>query len=881
MAYIYAFAPDAEDCSTIGLVGALLDEDAQFELNAGEFGELTFSHPIDPYGKWQALVNGAILKTMVPMRLCPGVKEDGTYIASVDVYTVSASATKNQRYIYSKKEKGKKKKLLKVGTEVTVTGVADASSPTSRYKVKLGKTSGWMERAGLTRIQQNVPVAQDEGGLESVEPSYAVREQLFRVYEVSPQSDDNNPGSIDVSAHRIAYDLLGNLTTYTNDGLVTCLEACEGILENTLMPHDFSIYTDIGETHAGFDAEDKNPIEALVGPDEGVTARWNAEIVADDYDIYVLHRAGLDRGVSIEYAKNLIGVDVTEDVSDVANAIRPRGQTKSGSSLYLDGQIKNGVHVYNGNTPLPTGYQFYIDPDDNVNGTIIVRSTFDAETALPKIYLSEVSDAKVEKGNAGVTTAIARQKMVENAVGLFESGCDVAEISMSVDFVMLGDTEEYSQYKHLEPLFVYDTVHIRDRRVNVASDINLTSITWDVRHERVEEADFGSLKNLTASISGWQISSVSGGKIVPGTVDAGALGNDSVSVNHVQTNSINAQAMQTETFTADTAFVNQMNANSLTAVEAAINNISASNIHTNTLAAAFASLFSVVAGKISAREIEVGKLDAIVESVVTLTAGSADFDVETVRHLVSSVLQATVLTSGLARIENLYVTQANLMNATLDRLTLLAADGETYYDIGVGTDGSLTATVRDPATVNPATGTTTDGRNVLDASGMEDDPAVGYDVPSLDGLTIQAGEDGLLWVYQQALSVGKLRATEAFIGSAEIPSLQTAAIEAVGNSMTFSANQVIQMLVGVADGVRAWFTFGQDGLVTRKTGSKWSTRVAEDGYYIDHDDVIGHVGAFYKESANFRSLQVTKKAGQTNTDIRVRPTSTGGWVWTD
>ena len=153
MAYIYAYAPDAEDCSTIGLVGALLDQDAVFDLKAGEFGALTFKHPFDPCGKWRALVNGAILKTMIPVRVCPGVKEDGGYVTSVDVYTVSATATGSQRVVWSKQKTGRKKKLLQVGQEVAVTGVADPSDANSRFKVKRGRVSGWMERGGLTLTQ--------------------------------------------------------------------------------------------------------------------------------------------------------------------------------------------------------------------------------------------------------------------------------------------------------------------------------------------------------------------------------------------------------------------------------------------------------------------------------------------------------------------------------------------------------------------------------------------------------------------------------------------------------------------------------------------------------------------------------------------------------
>ena len=93
MAYIYAYATDAADCSTIGLVGALMDVDAVFEQQAGEFGELSFTHPVDEAGKWRALADGVILKAEVPVRLCPEI-ENGAYVSSVDIYTVSAGATR-------------------------------------------------------------------------------------------------------------------------------------------------------------------------------------------------------------------------------------------------------------------------------------------------------------------------------------------------------------------------------------------------------------------------------------------------------------------------------------------------------------------------------------------------------------------------------------------------------------------------------------------------------------------------------------------------------------------------------------------------------------------------------------------------------------------
>ena len=544
MAYIYAYAADAADCASIGLVGALLDEDAEFDLTAGEFGELTFRHPVDGYGKYRALQNGAILKTMVPMRLCPGLREDGTYIASVDEYEVARTATKNQRYIYSKKKDGRKKKLLKAGQAVTVTGVADASDDQSRYAVRLGRVSGWMERGGLTPTRWDVVVPSEPGGVEAVAPSYAVRQQLFRIYEVSPCAGAEAPGYIDVKAHRIAYDLLGNISFYRSAGVVSCRAACEGILGNTIMPHDFNIYTDIGDTRPGFDAWDKNPIEALLDPDAGVIARWGAEIVADDYDIYVLRRAGLDRGVRIDYGRNLTGVKVREDASKVVTAIRARGERANGGALYLDGHAVNGRHGYNYDAArntcadwLPEGYRFYALPDGTLRGSTVVREDRAAD-ALPCIEVLEVEDARVEKSGADVTAAVARRRLAAAAVARFEGGCDEPEISMEVDFVLLGDSQEYRQYRHLEPLFIYDTVHIRDRRVGVAADIDLVGITWQVRGERVSRAEFGALAGLMPAILNWQIKGLSGAKLLPGSVPAEKIAGESVTAELLKDGSV-------------------------------------------------------------------------------------------------------------------------------------------------------------------------------------------------------------------------------------------------------------------------------------------------------------------------------------------------------
>ena len=741
MAYIYAYAPDEDDCSTIGLVGALLDEDAEFNLKAGEFGELTFTHPVDPYGKWKALVNGAILKAMVPMRLCPGLKEDGTYVAAVDRYAVSATATKAQRVIYSgsgPSGSGKKKALLKVGQVVTVTGVADASDNNSRYKVKLGKVSGWMERAGLTRTQRNVPVEQDGGGLESAEPSYAVRQQLFRIYEVNPQTGGGDPGSIEVRARRIVYDLLGNLSTYKNNGSLTCRTACENVLRSAVMPHDFAIFTDIGDSHVGFDAMNVNPIAALIDPEDGVAARWGAEIVCDDYEIYVLRRAGLDRGVRIEYAKNLIGVDVREDVSGVATAIRPAGEDKSGNPLYIGGSVVDGRHVYNGGTALPDGLRFYTAPDGAVNGAIVVRDGYDSDSP-PRIHFEAVGDARVGKGSGDVTVAIARQMLVERAAALFDGGCDVPEIRMRVDFVMLGDTAEYAQYKHLEPLFVYDTVHIHDRRVGVRADIDLTELTWLVRPERVSAAEFGALTDMTASVSGWQISSVSGAKILPGTVGAGQVGDGAISARAIQADSVNADALQANSVTAG-----KVAAGAITAEKLDAGAVTADKLAANAVTAA-----KIDAHSVSAAVVQTTEFSAASANIADARIGSADIGFAQIKDANVEQLIARDAVTGRYYIRKLQVDNAQMVQATVGALVIKAGDGK-YYRLDFDGSGNLTPTEVTLTQGEITAGETADGRGSI----IETDLTV-QDLAAANMKGVNALID--------TLTAGRLYANQAFI----------------------------------------------------------------------------------------------------------------------
>lgn len=901
MAYIYAYAQDEIDTANIGLVGALLDQNAVFDLQAGEFGELTFKHPIDPWGKWEVLANGVLLKTEIPVRLVPEV-DDGAYIDSVDVYKVSLSATKYQRYIYyavtaskdptiktKKGEKTKHKKLLKKNTTVYVIENPRPADPAYRYKVRVGsgkkKVVGYMEKDGLTLIEQHKSIPQTQDGQEDLSASYAIQEQLFRIYAVDTEMDEGKVGTLTVRARRLAYDLLGNITGYKATTNVSCQQVCRGILNNTVFPHPFTVFSDIGNKHVGVDFRNRNPIEALIDPDDGVIGRWGGEVVCDDYDIYVLHHAGKNRGVRIRYGTNMQGIQCDADYSNVITAIRPIGEKANGEPLYLDGYRSGGVDKYNqgvsGTYNLPNGYRWAIDDDGNRKFNVIERNRDDGY-AVPKAYVLEVNDAKVQKQHKNtdpsetsvLTTAEARVMLVNAAVDMFNAGCDLPEISMDVDFTLLGDTQQYAQYRHLESLFVYDDIEIRHDRLGITAVEQLMSLKWDIRAERVIGATFGSLGNAVAKIPGFSLPSINGGKILPGTITGGQLATDSVSYDHIQANSINSDVIMARSITGDRIMAGEIeaghlkahavDAQAISAVEADINSITSATISTNTLAAAFANLFEIVANNIRAGTVTTDALDAVMASLVSASVGVLDVGFEHVKDLVAD---QSIIRAGEADalfIDRLSVTSANMVNAVISRLILVDDSGTdpAYYAVNVGSDGTINLEEVELSQEEIDAGQTSDGKPILTDTIVADD---------INGENIYGVNAIVATILTDALNAGQITATEALLASARIPALYTTAIAALGDTLTFSANQTIQFLLGVANNVNAWFTFGANGLEVRQGNSKWHTTTKADGFYIDHDEVAGHVGAFHEDTFEPRSIRMGR--------IIAKGNSSGGWSW--
>lgn len=639
MSRVYVFSPDNTDYSTVGECGSLMPKDGTYELIANGMGEIAFKHPLDKLGKYLFLQKDAVLKIEVPVRTMPEI-ESGQFVTQVEKWTVKQTATKNQRYVYTKAVDGKKIKTLKLGAEVVVTQKPDGGN---RWKIKSGKTSGWMLYSGLEQSVEII-IPDEATGIEEAAPAVESREQLFCIYDITRMDDE-----ITCYARPIRYDLLYNLTTFDTSKAVTLQESLDGVLNNCIIPHDFTAKTNISASRTGAHYADKDPIFAILDPDQGLAAEYRAQFVSDNFELFLLQKAGANRGFRIAFGENMTGISFNENTDKVATVIRPIGEKKDGKPLYLEG---DGVVV----SPLADKYR------------------------IRKIYPLYCTDCKV--GTNGVTTEIARARMREQAQAMFDSGADLPTVNVSVTFSDLGDTPRHKQYKNLKTVFLYDEVTVYHPRIGADLTTEVTRIVWDFVRDRMQTVELGSLMAMTPSVASWQIASgISGSKIAGGTIDSAQLKDEAISTRHVQAESINTQALQAESVTAEKIAAGAIDADK----------IKANALDTITLNAVTAKVESLTAADIST-----DRLAAALAEFTVLAAGTASFNQATIKHLVAQAMNLEYGTAGDVFINNLRVRYAQMVSATIGNLVIQASNGK-YYQIDVDADGKVTSA---PVTVS-------------------------------------------------------------------------------------------------------------------------------------------------------------------------------------
>lgn len=499
---VYYYEHDCTDFSTTGECGDLMPVECLFEEQKNGLSRITMRLAYDPWGKWAYPKVGGYVKAAVPVRVPPMIV-DGNYASTVARYETTSSRVN----VYVRQDENSPiTAVVDVGQRIygkntpaiienfipTVLKPYETDAPDEK------RLLGYFKRSSVRKVEE-ISIVPASYGMESITDLVTrLADQYFQIVEVT-QGDEY----VDVVAEHVFYELLTDYTSYKPDAQT---EISGSTCVNQILAKAygnagrFNISSSSSKTLKGIDFERKNIVEALLDPEKGACALYGMVLLRDNWDIYCLPEedVGYDRGFVVEYGKNLASIKHTEDISKTITRIFPYGKTSKGEARFIG------------------------------TGTKYVDSTHIDDYWPPRVMLL---DTGITIGKDGVTESNIDSKLREAAQKEYDDNkIDVPRLTMEVDFVSLGDTEEYAQFRNLDKVYLYDKIKVIDRFRGYQYAAEVVGVVHNVRTGVLEKVTLGSLDNTDAKrkVAVWQVPEVDGTNIRLKSIGLGVLGEGSV-----------------------------------------------------------------------------------------------------------------------------------------------------------------------------------------------------------------------------------------------------------------------------------------------------------------------------------------------------------------
>lgn len=506
---IVVYDPFEGDYVSLGLAVLHPTECTVTEEAGGDYS-LKLVHPLTATGEWAYIQPFTQLKVPVPLCVTPFVSaEDSTiltvgvevWMASEDCYLYSATSATLWPAWQSGRHYSVGDKVSHNGTNYVCTtthgGVtiwnssfwtAGNMDPPKKKAIASGtqiyvteQKSNWLTVVmmdgvkGYCRVRDftYLYTLDEEAVINHDVESRSLTDQIFRVMDVTINSANN---TLTANAKHISYDyamqLVGNLQLSDTP----IVEAVAG-LRAAFLPDGAASAPNIyvkntGATLTGTYTR-KTLSNCILDPDIGFVAQGKAMLIRDNRDFFLLENTAPDRGFSLTYGVNLKGVTWKRDFSKLVTRVMPIAKAQNGSDYFL--------------------LDPYVDSDYLPQYPIIM-------------YKALTVDAQI--GKDGATEQEVQDKMIEEAEKVYtEDKEDQPITTLTVDFVLLGDTEEYKRFKQLERLSLYDTVEIHHPDLGLSTAVQVKGYTWDAIAERYTKITLGDVFDRAKhTVTGYDLS---------------------------------------------------------------------------------------------------------------------------------------------------------------------------------------------------------------------------------------------------------------------------------------------------------------------------------------------------------------------------------------
>lgn len=289
--------------------------------------------------------------------------------------------------------------------------------------------------------------------------------QLFRIYKSSKPLN----GTVTYSAEHISYDLNGIPTFGLSVKNTTPQIAINKAIDDAGLPCPFTAISDISTLNSTTILTPCS-VRAILGGQAGsVLDVWGGEFEFDNFVVKLHKHRGSDRGVSIEYGKNLKDLKQEANIADCYTHLMPYARYSQDG----EGDEKIEVYVYLSEKVLP------LNNAENIGHS--------------KAYIMDFTD-RFGEGEA-VTEEALRAKATAYAAAA-ELG--VPKVNITVSFVQLWQTEEYKNIAPLERVKMCDTVAVRFSKLGVTASAKVIKTTYNTLEEKYDSVELGDAKSSFA-----------------------------------------------------------------------------------------------------------------------------------------------------------------------------------------------------------------------------------------------------------------------------------------------------------------------------------------------------------------------------------------------
>lgn len=272
--------------------------------------------------------------------------------------------------------------------------------------------------------------------------------QLFRIYKVEKiQGSDDR---IRVWAKHIFYDLAFFFIENAKAKLCSVKTAMQKAMVDDLFL-SYTVDSDIVINNS-LEMIEINPVEAMFK----IIEQWGCgELYRDNFEIKILTQIGIKTGVLIKYGKNIKGIKITYDTTNVVTKLYPKGA--------------NGI----------TLTEKYINvPNWNSNSF----------PPFPLVKKIEFKDAYDEPTLKIMATEAAKE------IGL-------TNVNIEADFMELSRTKEYENYKGLQEVKLGDFVIVRNSKFNIDVVVEVIKVKKDILTGYNSKVELGQPKTKFSEIS--------------------------------------------------------------------------------------------------------------------------------------------------------------------------------------------------------------------------------------------------------------------------------------------------------------------------------------------------------------------------------------------